>query len=123
MNTMAEGLTSLITTIAQLKLTPDADVQFLNDLEAQIATKVREAQAAELAGQASQFAPAGPAGGGADMLGSIMPGPGAAPIGSMGPPPMPGGGMPMPGPGMGPMMGGAAPAPPNADELRRTLSL
>lgn len=122
MNTMAEGLTSLITTIAQLKLTPDADVQFLNDLEAQIATKVREAQAAELAGQASQFAPAGPAGGGADMLGSIMPGPGAAPIGSMGPPPMPpmpGGGMPMPGP----MMGGAAPAPPNADELRRTLSL
>jgi hypothetical protein len=114
---MSEGLIPLLTTIAELKLAVDADIGFLNDLEAQIATKVREAQAAELAGQASAIAPT-PTGGGADLLGNIVPGmaPGPNPMGAMGPMPAPGG---MPG-GMG---GGMPPAPPNADELRRTLSL
>jgi hypothetical protein len=115
---MSEGLIPLLTSIAELKLTADADIGFLNDLESQISTKVREAQAAELAGQASAIAPTPPAGGGADMLGNIVPGmaPGPNSMGAMGP-------MPAPPGGMGPMGGGMPPAPPNADELRRTLSL
>jgi len=111
---MSEGLIPLLTSIAELKLAVDADIGFLNDLESQISTKVREAQAAELAGQASAIAPT-PTGGGADMLGNIVAGmaPGPNPMGAMGP-------MPAPPGGMG---GGMPPAPPNADELRRTLSL
>lgn len=118
MSTMADGLVALITSIAQMKVAPDADIAFLNDLEAQIATKVRETQAADLASQAGQIAPgAMPAGGGADMLGNITPGmaPGPNPMGAMGMPPMPGGGMPM--------AGGMPPAAPNTDELRRTLNI
>ena len=54
------------------------------------------------------------------MLGNIVAGmaPGPNPMGAMGP--MPGAAGPMPGGGMG---GGMPPAPPNPDELRRTLSL
>lgn len=97
-NTMAESLNKLVGQIAQMMTMPDADLQFLTQLQMQITDYVRNSQA-----QAAQPQSAVPGGAG-------------------GPMPMGGGGV-----GASPpagMMGGAsmgAPMP-NMDELTRMLS-
>jgi len=126
---MSDGLMQILTTLAGLKVTPDANMDLLNNLEALIVSGVQQSQAADLEGQLSSLnpTPPSPMGGGVGMDMAPMPGPGGPP-GMGGPPPGPGG---MPGgpgmpPGPGQPMGARlpmAPAPPNPDELRRILSL
>lgn len=103
-NTMAETLMRILGDITQAKTLPDADLEFLVNLETQIIQKIREPYDMQGAG--------GP---------GMMPGPGA-------PTPMPG---PAPAPGAAAPMGmpGGAPAGlrmeapmPNPDELRRMVS-
>lgn len=110
-NTMAEGLSAMLQDIGAMKALPDADLQYLIELEQMILSKVR-APVDAMAGGMSGPGPAG-----VNMAGGPVPG--------MGPgstPPMP----PPPGPPMGTPGGppsGLAPSPqmPNADELRRVL--
>jgi hypothetical protein len=123
---MSDGLMQILTTLAGLKVTPDANMDLLNNLEALIVSGVQQSQAADLEGQLSSLnpSPPSPMGGGVGMDMAPMGGP----PGMGGPPPGPGG---MPGgpgmpPGPGQPMGARlpmAPAPPNPDELRRILSL
>lgn len=114
MNTMAEGLASLMGDIAQMKAQPDADLQFLIELETMILRKLRE-PVDNMAGQM-----AGPGAGPGPVPGM---GPGSTPPGPdmggmpMGPPPGPPRGEPGGSP-RGMMMG---PGAPNPDELRRLM--
>lgn len=133
---MSEALTGVLTQLAAADLAPDADGEFLSNLRALIATKVREASAGDLASQADKMAPSPPEGiaGGVDMMGNLLgaqsssaPG-GTVPGGAMPSGPMPGGMMPPPG-----VMGAGAPGPgrgvsprpqiPDVDGLRRTLNI
>lgn len=104
--TMAEGLKKLLSAIAQLKILPDADLQFLTGLEGGIVDYIR-AQAASTAGAATGTGPQ-------SSISDVMP-----PSGGMGGGGM-GGGMPG-GMGGGGMMGLAA--QPNPDELRRLMNV
>jgi len=120
-DTMIEGLKSLVTSIAQLKLLPDADPQFLGNLEGQVITYVKAAGQQQINGSL------GPAQAGG-MANPGGPGDATMAMSSMGPNDMGGaGGMPMPpgmqiAPGGGAGMSGLAPQqPPNADELRRIM--
>lgn len=116
-NTFAEALTKLLRNLADMKVLPDADLEFILNLEMQVVQKLRE-PIDTMQAQGSTQVPGAP--------GMGMP---------MGPPPGMGGGLPpelmggMP-PEMGmPGMGGGAgipgmrqePAMPNPDELRRIL--
>lgn len=100
---------------AALMSTPDADIQWLTDLQAHITNKLREPYD-------SMGGPGGPGGGG--MAGAPqdqMPPELAAMLGGQGPAAAAGGGIPMgggPPPGPGPMPG---PGAPNPDELRRIM--
>jgi hypothetical protein len=97
---MTEGLGALVSQIAQLKLAPDADIDFLTQLETMVLARVRmtaQAQQQQPAGAPTPGAPAGP-------------GPAPAPVF----PSPPGGGVP------GVMTG--APMPP-VDELRRLMAV
>lgn len=130
---MSEGLTGVLNSLAALDLAPDADGEFLSNLRAMIATKVRESAAGDLASQADAMSPSTPTpAGGVDMLGNMigaqsssapggtMPG-GAMPSGPMPSGPMPGAmGAGAPGPGRG-----VSPRPqmPDVDGLRRMLSV
>lgn len=107
-NTMQEGLNGLLSSISEMKTMPDADLNFLIQLETTILQKIREPYD-QMSGQMSAPTPGGQ---------PMPPPPGAMPGG------MPGGG----GPGGFPMgQGGGArgmrtePAAPNPDELRRML--
>lgn len=110
MNTMSEGLSSIASMCAELMQYPDADVQFLADLQATVVAKLRAGNAA-IPGEADpnqQQPMMAPDGGGG--------GPQGLPMGMGGPPGMPpGGGVPMGGPGAGPM--------PNPGELQRVLGM
>jgi hypothetical protein len=98
---MSEGLAKMLADISQLKITPDADLEFLIGMETGILQKLK-AQAE------GALAPSGP---GAGMGGMGMMGmPGAS-----SPPPSFG---PMGAGGGGPMQG---PQMPNPDELRRMM--
>jgi hypothetical protein len=113
-NTMAEGLTAILSDLAGLKPLPDADLQFLTEMETMILGKL-QAPVNAMAGANSGGMPGPP---GVDMSQGPVPG--------MGPgstPPMPPPGLPMGGPGGPPP--GVAPRPNMAgapDELRRMLS-
>ena len=118
-SSMSDGLMQILTTLAGLKVTPDADAELLSNLEALIVTGIQQSQAADLEGQLSSLGgPAAPTSPG-PMAGGV--GMDMAPMGAVPPGPP----MPMPG-GPGSPMGGRlpmAPAPPNPDELRRIMSL
>lgn len=125
---MAEGLAEIETIIAQMKVGPDPDQQFLADLEQVILAKVK--QGGSMVGATPQQAGAGPGQGGPP--GGPGGGPGGPPAGPGGPQGAPGGpGGPNPG-GVNPQqaaaMGQAGVMPrPNAggqmdaDEMRRLL--
>lgn len=117
-NTFVEGLQKILSDITDLKLAPDADMQFVYDLETQVIQKIRAPQdqlAAVQAQQAGQGGmpsapPMAPPGGGMDpsmMAGAMDP--------SMG------GGGAMPGSGGGAPGGRMNPGLPPPDELRRLL--
>lgn len=108
-----EGVKKLLGPISQLMMLPDADVDFLSNLQLVIRNRVMS--------QYMSAAQLGPAGGGGmgqpPMPGSPMAQDGSMPGMGLGPvPPTPMG----PGGGAGGGSGGIA--PPNADELRRVLA-
>ncbi len=103
-NTMSEGLQKLLGDIANLKMTPDADLPFLINLETSILGYLK--QGADQALQPSPGAPPGMAGGATTPALGMAPGMGSGP----------GTGTPQGVPGV--MQG---PAMPNPDELRRVL--
>lgn len=107
-----EGLKKLLGPVADLMMLPDADVDYLTNLQLAIRNKVM--------GQymdAAQLGPAGAAAMGQPMQGSAMTAEGGVPSMGLGPvPPTPMG----PGGASGGGMGGIA--PPNPDELRRVLA-
>lgn len=120
-STFADGLSGLLTSLAPLKLLPDADPEVVSNLEAIIVTAVQNAQAGQMAGQLEALgggptapgsaismpsAPADP------MMGGMGGGAGGPMAGAMGM------GAPGPGRGLSPR-----PAPPNPDELRRILNV
>jgi hypothetical protein len=97
-NTMSEGLHQLLSSLAQLKAAPDADLEYLSAIESAILQKLKEPlqQAAQALAQAGGVVPPG-------MAGQM----GAAAQGGMGQSPpqqAQGGGMP------------------NPDELRRLVA-
>ena len=94
-NTMSEGLHQLLSSIAQLKAAPDADLAYLSSVESAILQKLREPlqQAAQALAQAGGVVPPG-------MAGQL----GAAAQGGLGQPAVP------------------ARAAPNPDELRRLVA-
>lgn len=106
-----EGLKKLLGPVSQLMMLPDADVDYLTNLQMAIRNKVMGAymSAAQLGPSAEMGQP--------PLPGSIMSQDGAVPSMGLGPvPPTPMG----PGGASGGGMGGIA--PPNADELRRVLA-
>lgn len=130
---MADGLTGVLNSLAALDLAPDADAEFLSNLRAMIATKVRESAAGDLASQADALNPTTPnkPAGGVNMFGDMLSGGGPSmsssapggtmPGGAMPAGPMPGAmGMGAPGPGRGIS---PRPQPPAPDDLRRLLDL
>lgn len=112
-NTMAEGLQAVLQDLTSMKTMPDADLEWLINLETQILQKLRE-----------PFE---------QMQGQLPQAPGSAVPGPMPMDPMAGGGMPTgvggPAGGPPPNMGGGArglrssPAAPNPDEVRRMLQM
>jgi hypothetical protein len=111
-DSMNEGLKKVLSTIAQFKVLPDADGQFLAQLEGLIVDKLKNTGA-----QAAGVSPGGPGGGPpggalAGLLGAMGGGGGMAPPSpnAMAPGGMAGGGM------------GGLTTPPNPDELRRVLA-
>ena len=96
-NTMVEGLHQLLSSLAQLKAAPDANLEFLSAIESSILAKLREPmqQAAQALAQAGGAVPPGMA----QQLGGAA---GAGP--GQGPPATPSAGMP------------------NPDELRRLVA-
>ena len=96
---MVEGLHQLLSSLAQLKAAPDANLEFLSAIESSILAKLREPmqQAAEALAQAGGAVPPGMA----QQLGGAA---GAGPGPGQGPPATPSAGMP------------------NPDELRRLVA-
>ena len=97
-NTMQEGLHQLLSSLAQLKAAPDANLEFLSGIESSILQKLREPmqQAAQAMAQAGGVLPQG--------MGQQL---GAAAGAGMGQPPQ----------GQSPSAG-----MPNPDELRRLVA-
>lgn len=62
-NTMSEGLVKMLQTITEMKLMPDADIEFLIGLETQVMQKAREPFESVQGGGATGLQP--PAAGGA----------------------------------------------------------
>lgn len=115
MNTMSEGLSSIASLCAELMAYPDADVEWLADLQAQVIAKMRAGDPSipnegDMGGGPGAGAGAG-AGPGIGMGPGMGGGAGGLPTGM-------GGGMMMPGGGVA-SGGGAIP---NAGELQRVLS-
>lgn len=108
-----EGLKKLLGPITQLMVLPDADVEYLTNLQMVIRNKVMGAYM-----EAAQLGPMGsPAAGGVPVPGSPVGADGSVPSLGLGP------GAPTPmGPGGASGGGAGGIAPPNADELRRVLA-
>ena len=118
-NTQSEVLTSMLGDISTAKTLPDADLQFLVELETMILGKLRE----PLDQAAGQMGPGGPSAAGGPPAGPPAgpppPGAGMPPMGGPMPPPPPGGPEFMgPGPGGPPGLRSPGPSP---DELARLL--
>lgn len=107
---MSEGLKKLLRQVADLMVLPDADLQFLTQLQGVITEYVR-AQSAALAGAATGTGPE-------SAISGLMPPSGAEGMGGMG---GMGGMPPMGGPPGGGNMG-LNPGPMAADDLRRVLT-
>lgn len=108
-NTMAEALHAILAEISVAKTYPDADLEFLVNLETTILAEIRkpmEQAAGQIPGGAPSGPPAGPGGPG---------GGGQAPPMMMGPPPGTGG--PPGPPGLR-----AQPSMPSPDELQRMMA-
>lgn len=105
-NTMSEGLTGMLSTLAQMKLAPDANPEFIGAIETALVGFLRgpQDQAQQSLAQLAQSQGGGAMGAGA--MPQQQPGGAGAPA-----PPMP------PGGGGGPTMGGG----PAGDELRRLI--
>lgn len=116
-DTMIEGLKTVITSLAQLKVLPDADPQFLAQIEGEIVDYVKNA------GQQQINGAMGPPSQGGGMGQPGSPGDATMGMSAMGPSGMSGmGGMAQQiAPGGGAGMSGLAPQAPNGDELRRIL--
>lgn len=118
-NTAAEGLRKLLGDIADMKLSDDADLPFLINLETMILQHLKQGASNALDTSGMNGAPAGLGGTPAPPPG--MGGPPGVP-GLMQGPSMPPGGLP---PGMGIAPGaappGMSPGPPNMNELQRAL--
>ncbi|MFG0329859.1 MAG: hypothetical protein ACF8PN_08180 [Phycisphaerales bacterium] len=119
---MADGLSSMLGSLAGLRLASDADSEFLTNLESMLASKIRELSASGLETQAKTIRPR-PEPAGADLFGNLkMPSPPAG-----GGAPGPGAAGPLPGPGGPPAAAPRglpmAPPMPNPDELRRVLNV
>tara|TARA_Y100001951_G_scaffold56128_1_gene44483 strand:+ start:1756 stop:2088 length:333 start_codon:yes stop_codon:yes gene_type:complete len=97
-NTMSEGLHQLLSSIAQLKAAPDADLQYLSSIESTILQKLREPlqQAAQALAQAGGVVPPGMA----SQMGAAAQG----------------------GVGQGQAQGTPSAGMPNPDELRRLVA-
>lgn len=108
-NTMAEGLQSVLQDITTMKTMPDADIEWLINLETEILQKLRE-PFEQMQGQLPQ-AP------GSAVPGPMPPGQGAMPTGVGGP--MGGGGPANMTPGVRGLR--SSPAMPNPDEVRRMV--
>lgn len=120
-NTMAEGLQGMLNDIGNMKVAPDADLEFLIGLETAIIQKLRE----PLDRAANQVPGLNPATQGGMGMGGGPPVPGGGapmPVGAM-PPGMIESMLPAAAPQAGAGVNGlrATPAMPNADELRRAL--
>lgn len=116
-STFADGLSALLTSLAPLKVLPDADPEVIANLEALIVSAVQGAQAGQMQSQVDAMSGgAGPAGPGMGGNAISLPGPPAG-MGPMASAPLPGG---MAGPGAG---YSPRPSPPNTDELRRILNV
>lgn len=109
-NTMQEGMVGLLASISDMKIAPDADLQWLIELETKVLQKIREPMdqmSNQLPGGGVTGEPAGPTPGG------------------MPPPPSPmmgGGAMGVPaGAGVGARGMRTEPAMPNPDEMRRMM--
>lgn len=111
-NTMQEALQGLLTSISEMKLMPDADLEWLIQIETIILQKAREPiERMQSQGLTAAMPPGGPQMGGMPG-GPPMGGPGMPPPG---PPPMPAGvGGGVPGMRSEPMT--------NPDELRRMFT-
>lgn len=116
-NTMAEALQGLLGDISQIKVMPDADLEWLVNLETMILAKLRE-PIDQLAGQLPPPGDNPMAFGGSDNMQGQPPMPPPAP--------MPGGGLPLnmlPQPGTARSTGArrVTPGAPNPDEVRRMV--
>jgi hypothetical protein len=110
-NTMDEGLRGFLQQLALLKVAPDADLDFLSQVEMGIIERLKAPQVQAM----QQFAAAG----GVLPPGAMGPQAGGMP-GMGGPPPAPAGVSPPPGPGVPGLMNPGGPPP--VDELRRLLA-
>jgi hypothetical protein len=123
-NTMSEMLTNMLRDVSIAKTLPDADLEFLTNLEMTLLAKVREPT-----DQAAGQIPMGPDQGGAGAPPATVPGgaplpPGAPPMppGGQSMPGLPGGGMPQIDPAtlqqiMAQQGGGPPPGPPGAPPM------
>lgn len=116
-SSFVDGLSSLLTSLAPLKVLPDADLEVIANLEAIIVSAVQAGQAQGLTGQLDALSSSAPGMGGSAIQipsgGMMTPG-GPSPAGPM--PGAMGAGAPGPGRGYSPQ-----PSPPNPDSLRRLL--
>lgn len=120
-NTMAEGLQALLTDLSTLKVTPDADLEFLIGLETLILGKLRE-PVDNAAQQVPGLNPMAAGGGGGAPMGGPMPPAGGVPPMQMGAGELEGmlpAAQPQAGAGVGGLR--STPAMPNPDELRRVV--
>lgn len=118
-NTMSEGLSAMLQDIGGMKALPDADLNFLTEMETMILGKLR----APVDAMAGNSGPGSPGPAGIDMSAGPVPGmgPGSTPPMPPMPPMGPMGGPPMGSPGGPPRGLPPSPQMPSPDELRRVL--
>jgi hypothetical protein len=115
-NTMVEWLNKINADLAQAMTCPDADLQFLTQLQTSVLQKLRSPYDANPNGPAPQLppggGPGGPGGGPPPDMAALL-GAGGTPIPPAGPPPMP--------PGNGPMPAAPRPGPTDMGEIARMI--
>ena len=123
-NTMQEQLRKLLGSFADLKLSDDADFDYINKLETAVIAKLREPIDSAAQQGLTAVPPGISQGGGMPPEMAMMGGGGMPPMGGGMPPMGGGGGMPPMAPPPMTGQGGITPSPnmaPAADELRRVL--